>query len=352
MTEMERWEAYVSTPEYQARQAAFAEWQAGQVYEDFRASETGSAADEWLKDQAYNDFRARESADGLVAPLPLSEIACTPDNAQVIAQEKDLLDRVTDWAKSPATWWGIGTEDETVKILEEADNIPLYLPLIKGANPQFPNIKAPTWYLEKYGIQSADDLVGPLKTILVDGKTIRGLGRAIGDITVPWTLGIGLALTIAPNIVANIREKKPWNDTVIDIIADVIVDTGGFFVSEIVGTVAGIIALNSGIGTPFAFAIKIGADVGISVAWDTAADKNNWSERVRNWLDSAAQDLAHGLDDSFTDALDVSKHPPVPTPSPSQPTTTPSPSLANPVVIPTQAPSPVNAPISTVTPPP
>ncbi|MCC7117226.1 MAG: hypothetical protein IT310_01775 [Anaerolineales bacterium] len=61
---MEKLAIYQQTSGYIARQERLAEWQKGQVYKDFRASETGSAADEWLKDQAYNDFRARESADG------------------------------------------------------------------------------------------------------------------------------------------------------------------------------------------------------------------------------------------------------------------------------------------------
>lgn len=316
---------------------------------------------EYNRVQSVLAQRARQDANNAhmqtkMADVDAADEAAWEHSPRPVTQEEPsskgtLLEKVWNWVTSPATWWDTSTEDETIKILKEADDIPLNLPLIKGINPQLPNIKAPAWYLEKYGVKSIDDLAGPLKTILVNGKTIRALGRTAGDITLPWTLGIGLGLTVTPNLITNIRDRKPWNDTV----ADLIIDTSGFVVSELAGIGAGI-GINivaPGLGTLSTLGTKLVADAGTSVAWDTMAEENNWSEKLSSWLDQTAQNFAGYLGNSFTNALDVNTYPPIPTPpSVTQPITTPSTSSPNPEVIPTHNPLPSPASISTPTPPP
>jgi len=267
-----------------------------------------------LSPEAQQAFLRSSQAEGWVGAntLQLQEEYAhyLADQSEQAKQEgekssSNILEKARDWVSSPATWWGAGTEEETVKVLKEADDVPLYLPLIKGISPQPLNIKAPAWYLEQYGVKSIDDLTGPLKAVLVDARTIRALGRTIGDVSMPWTLGIGLGLTIAPNLVTNIKEGNSANQ----IIADLAVDAGGFIVSEIAG-IAAVIGVNflvPGLGTLSTLGVKLGADLATSIVWDNMAETNNWSGKLSNWIDQTTQNAIQNFRNTVTNALDVNK---------------------------------------------
>ncbi len=234
---------------------------------------------------------------------------------------KSWWQRGWEWFKSPATWWGFATEEESVELMQKA----------KG----FPDISIPLPMIKGFGM---DEVTGPIKYTLKTDTTVRLLGRVLDDFSPGVLTGIGLGITVTPNLVKNIREKNPWHQTA----ADLMIDTGGFVVSELAGWGAGALAGFITGGNPIAIlTAKIAVDGFVSVKWDEWAEVNRWNEWLGQRLEEGAQSFGQKVTTSMQEAMDTEKYPPVPTP-PTEPqmTRTPVPVGQNPVTLPSETPTP------------
>lgn len=202
-------------------------------------------------------------------------------------------------------------------------DIPIILPVIKG-----------------FGM---DDVTGPLKYTLKTDTTIRLIGRILDDFSPGALTGIGWGLTVAPNLVKNIRNKNPWHQTT----ADLLVDTGGFIVSEVAGWVVGGVAGMAVAATPLAPAapyvmlgVKVSVDGFVSIGWDYLAERYRWSDWLSQKLEAGAQSFAQKVVNAWQQALDVEKYPPIPTPPTPLPRGTPVPTGHSPSAQPSETPVP------------
>ncbi|MEJ5224128.1 MAG: hypothetical protein WHV44_06695, partial [Anaerolineales bacterium] len=251
-------------------------------------------------EQAWQDYRAGERAEYV-----------TP------SQPKSWWQRAGDWISSPSTWWGLSTEDEAVKLMQKTrgfPDMPIILPMLKG-----------------FGM---DDVAGPLKYTLKTDTTIRLIGRILDDFSPGVLTGIGWGLTVTPNLVKNIRNKNPWHQTT----ADLIVDTGGFWVSEAAGWGVGAL-VGALTGNPVAILVaKVAGDGFASIGWDYLAERYRWSDWLSQKLEAGAQSFEQKVLNAWQQSLAVEKYPPVPTPSTPLATGTPAPAGQNPDVQPSGTP--------------
>ncbi|MBK6793255.1 MAG: hypothetical protein IPG80_12155 [Anaerolineales bacterium] len=144
----------------------------------------------------------------------------------------------------------------------------------------------------------------------MDKRTIRALGRTIGDVTAPVTLGFGLGLTIAPNLIDNIKNlRSPARIT-----ADIMIDTFGFVLSEAVGIGVGLLVAAFTGNIYIAGVSKIGADIVTSVAYDTFIDSNNVREVLEEYLTPKPSNIApvHKPTPSFDTENTIGQETPVP----------------------------------------
>ena len=138
--------------------------------------------------------------------------------------------------------------------------IPVVLPMLRG-----------------FGL---DDVSGPLVKRLETTSGVRVIGRLLGDATLPWTLGIGWGITVAPSIIQDARSGAPWHRFV----ADFVIDSVGFWGSEAAGW---FVAVPIGLGTRnpvIAFGAKFAFDVAIGVRWDMFVEENHLRPRLSQWI--------------------------------------------------------------------
>lgn len=119
-----------------------------------------------------------------------------------------------------------------------------------------------------------DEFAGPLLRQVDSNYLVRGVGRLIGDASVPPLFLIGWGLTIAPEQIENISTHAPWDERV----ADGVVDSGNFLVGEAVGWVVGLASFPQ--TGPGAVGAKLALDVGAGFAYDVVADNFNWREKL------------------------------------------------------------------------
>ena len=172
-----------------------------------------------------------------------------------------------------------------------------------------------------------DDFAGPLMKNLEWDDVVRAAGRAVGDASVAPMFAIGWGLTLLPEQIRNVTEGADWSE----IRADLLVDSGGFLVSEGVGWIVGSALAETG---PAAIGAKLGADVLAGAYWDTRADAGDWRETLAELLQSEQSPTGVGRGGPVVsgtptpppkdDHQEVHIPTPVPVPHP-QATSTPSP---------------------------
>ena len=138
--------------------------------------------------------------------------------------------------------------------------IPVVLPVLRG-----------------FGL---DDVSGPLVKRLETTSGVRVIGRLLGDATLPWTLGIGWGITVAPSIIQDARSGAPWHRFV----ADFVIDSVGFWGSEAIGWIAAVPVAAETLNPPLAFGSKIFVDVTIGVGWDTFVEEKQLRPRLSQWI--------------------------------------------------------------------
>ena len=179
-------------------------------------------------------------------------------------------------------------------------------------------------------LRNFDELAMPmLRRIALDetAQSIgRTLGRTIGDSLVVPAFMVGYGLTIAPEQIENILTGARWNEYV----ADMAVDSGGFFVSEGAGYLGGALGVSLGLGPVGGLGGKLGGDVAAGVAWDYIADRNDWRSQLE------------GTFGRIPGAIAYPPLPETPVPRPTPDFTPPS----------TGTPTPPSGPIETPTPSP
>jgi hypothetical protein len=215
----------------------------------------------------------------------------------------------------------------------------------------FPDVSFPLPIIKGFGV---DDVAGPLKYTIKTDSVIRTVGRVLDDFSPGVLTGIGWGITVTPNLVKNIREKHPWNQTA----ADLIVDSGGFILGELAGWGAGVVAASLfPPAAPVAVLVaKVFVDGAVSIGWDYFAERYGWKDWLSERLQKGAKSFEQKLTDSMQQALDPVKYPPVPTPPPApQITGTPAPSEQTPSNssgIPVSKDNPPAAPVPTPPPAP
>ncbi len=290
--------------------------------------------------EAYQRFRAQER-EGYNA-MAGEQLMCKIDDAP-LQEKKSIWQRIGNWMRSPSTWWGSTTEDEAVELMKRA----------RG----FPDISIPLPMLKGFGM---DDVAGPLKYTIKTDTAIRTFGRVLDDFSPGILTGIGWGITVTPNLVKNVREKSPWNQTA----TDLLIDTVGFGISELAGWGAGLIfgGITAALGAPMAapyvaLAAKVVVDGGVSILWDSIVEKYGLRDWLSRQMEKGSQSLLQKIKDNLAQAIDNEKYPPVPTPPPAHQATgtpaaagqnltmpesgTPVPQTNNPIPpVPTPPPSP------------
>ena len=99
-------------------------------------------------------------------------------------------------------------------------DVPVYLPVLRG-----------------FG--ALEDVPGPLRYLIKTDDAVRATGCLLGDVSNPALLTVGWGLTVLPSLYRDLRAGTPWQRFA----ADLIIDSAGFALSEIAGSMAGGVAL-------------------------------------------------------------------------------------------------------------
>jgi hypothetical protein len=193
---------------------------------------------------------------------------------------EELLEAFTDQVKDPATWWDAVTDGQFARPLQEVEGLPdlrIVLPWLRGFGPPLQR--------ELLGDEAYLDLLqgtgGPLIKHIDTDLVVRTLGRSLGDVAwgplAPYMMSLGWAITLAPEQIENIMTGAPASEY----LADGIVDTGGFILSEIAGIGGGAIGAKVSGGNPAGIlGGKFITDVLVGGAYDTYAEKSGWREKL------------------------------------------------------------------------
>jgi hypothetical protein len=222
-------------------------------------------------------------------------------NLEAVDGERSILEYVADQTFSPEFFWGLMTDRNFQRMLTNTSGLPditVALPVIRG----FGYDDLPMPLLRRLGLDETAQASGRL------------LGRTVGDSLFPPAFVVGYCLTIAPEQIENIITGAQWNEY----IADLLVDSGGYLVSEAGGYVG--LAIGAPAGPGGEVVGKLAGDVLAGARWDMMADSGGWREELAEAIGNGPEALSAALGD-----LPETLAEPVPTPGPTQPTTTPTP---------------------------
>ncbi len=236
-------------------------------------------------------------------------------NAEGVAGDRPVLEYIAEQIASAEFFWGLLTNRNLQRMLADARGLPdivVALPILRG----FGYEDLPMPLLRRIALNETAQDVG------------RVLGRTLGDSLFPPAYVVGYGLTTAPEQVENILTGAQRNEY----IADLLVDSGGFVVSEAGGYVGmGFGGLVAGPGG--AVGGKLAGDVAAGAGWDLVADRLGWRGELAAAIGNSPEALSAALGD-----LPQVLAEPIPTPGPLQPS-------------PTQTPGDLPAPTETPQPP-
>jgi hypothetical protein len=200
----------------------------------------------------YPDTESDASPGGGVQPAPVAPGPVVDSETDAETVEKDLL--VTEKSYDPGN---VLTTIEIVwgGIFDSAE----HLTDVQNSVPRI-TVQIPNYLGGNFNVYSITVFKG------WHAHEIRRWGRFLGEdkFTAP-VLIVGLSLTIIPSIIENAHSGAGIQEYV----NDVIIDSGGFIVSEGVGDIVGVILIvESGPFAPFAFLGELMADTIMGYVWD------------------------------------------------------------------------------------
>jgi hypothetical protein len=248
---------------------------------------------------SYLDESRDRRGGGLIAPDELSA--------------RELLEVFTDRWSEPSTWWDAVIERRFAEALKKVEGLPditIALPWLHGFGPPLQKelLNNPAY------LEFLEDTGGTLIKRIDTDIAIRTLGRTLGDDVfgplAPVLMSLGWAISLAPEQIENWNKGAPLSEY----LADAIVDTGGFVISEVAGDLAGL-GTEAWTGNP---ALALGAqfvgDIGIGVAYDLLIRDLEARDRLRQEIEALlTADGAHK-----ENWLQREKEIRVPTPGPDQ----------------------------------
>lgn len=236
-------------------------------------------------------------------------------------EDKGWIDYLLDQFDLELAWQTV-TDNWVAGWLSRARDLPrvtIALPWIGGFGPSLP----PDVIRLRSMLDLTDDLVGPLPRQLDPNYLVRGVGRLIGDASIPPLFLIGWGLSLAPEQIQNASSHAPWQER----LADGAIDSGNFLFGEGVGWVVG--AASAPEVGPGALGLKLAADVGAGFVYDVAADQFDWREKLTAEIGEISDTVSRSLAESAEQMLEQEANR-VPTPNhvgPATATPTPAPHL-------------------------
>jgi hypothetical protein len=188
-----------------------------------------------------------------------------------------LEEAIQGQLRDSETWWDAATDDNLAKLAQRVRNLPeieVALPWLKGFGPA---LQKQLIGDENY-LDFLEGLTGPLVRRIDPNVAVRSYGRAVGDASAPPLLGVGWALTLAPEQIKDLKEGAPASEH----LADAIIDTTGFAVSEASGWGLGALLFAATGENPIAgFVGKFIGDFGAGIYYDIKAEEGGWREELQ-----------------------------------------------------------------------
>lgn len=224
-----------------------------------------------------------------------------PVSQQEASDQVSWLEGLRRVLTSPDTYFNATTDDDLLTWLRNAPrsvpDLVVTLPILRG--------------------MGLDEVIGPISRTYDGAAVLRTIGRTAGDVGATPLLLVGYGLTIGPNLVENVSAGASWTDTR----ADLLIDSGGFAVSELVGLAAGVAATGLTGNPALAYAAKLGADIATGMAWEVSSANGNWDDQLSANLEQRDAAALRRLEEALAGDDELR----VPTPTSLQPKVTPRP---------------------------